>query len=134
MIKVGDRLPNATFTVMGEGGPQPKTTDDIFKGKKGKGEGIGRWRLRGLFTPGERTGPLQGLFAVHVAPLRENHRAQRVLRDAARTAELDAVNNVCVFYGLGRRSGLRHGLKRIRRFGRRRLLLGKQRVRSNQQG
>ena len=32
-IKVGDRLPNATFTVMTAEGPKPKTTDDIFKGK-----------------------------------------------------------------------------------------------------
>lgn len=28
----------------------------------------GRWRLRGLFTPGERTGPQQGLFAVPLEP------------------------------------------------------------------
>ena len=33
-IQVGDRLPSATFTVMTADGPAPKTTDDIFKGKK----------------------------------------------------------------------------------------------------
>ncbi|HLA21219.1 MAG TPA: hypothetical protein VJZ74_07150 [Pseudolabrys sp.] len=34
-IKVGDKLPNATFRVMTAEGPnKPKTTDDIFKGKK----------------------------------------------------------------------------------------------------
>ena len=33
-IKVGDRLPDATFRVMTEDGVQTKTTDDIFKGKK----------------------------------------------------------------------------------------------------
>ncbi|ACI94432.1 hybrid peroxiredoxin hyPrx5 [Afipia carboxidovorans OM5] len=33
-IKVGDRLPQAKFTVMTEEGPKAKTTDDIFKGKK----------------------------------------------------------------------------------------------------
>src|ERR1019366_8015173 len=32
-IKVGDRLPNATFRVMTAESPKPKTTDDIFKGK-----------------------------------------------------------------------------------------------------
>src|SRR5258708_1327736 len=32
-IKVGDRLPNATFRVMTPDGPKPKTTDEIFKGK-----------------------------------------------------------------------------------------------------
>jgi peroxiredoxin len=33
-IKVGDRLPEAKFRVMGPEGPAPKTTDEIFKGKK----------------------------------------------------------------------------------------------------
>ena len=46
MIKVGDRLPNATFTVMGENGPQPKSTDDIFKGKK-----VALFAVPGAFTP-----------------------------------------------------------------------------------
>jgi len=32
-IKVGDRLPEAKFRVMGPEGPAVKTTDDIFKGK-----------------------------------------------------------------------------------------------------
>jgi peroxiredoxin len=33
-IKVGDRLPESKFRVMTADGPQVKTTDDIFKGKK----------------------------------------------------------------------------------------------------
>src|SRR5690349_7247589 len=33
-IKVGDKLPNVTLRVMTAEGPQPKTTDDVFKGKK----------------------------------------------------------------------------------------------------
>jgi len=33
-IKVGDRLPEAKFRVMGPEGPAVKTTDDVFKGKK----------------------------------------------------------------------------------------------------
>ncbi|WP_420133444.1 peroxiredoxin [Rhodopseudomonas sp.] len=33
-IKVGDRLPEATFRVMTDDGVQTKTTDDVFKGKK----------------------------------------------------------------------------------------------------
>ena len=32
-IKVGDRVPNGTFTVMTADGPKPKTTDELFKGK-----------------------------------------------------------------------------------------------------
>ena len=33
-IKVGDKLPETKFRVMTAEGPQVKTTDDIFKGKK----------------------------------------------------------------------------------------------------
>ena len=45
-IKVGDRLPNATFRVMTTGGPRPKTTDDVFKGKK-----VALFAVPGAFTP-----------------------------------------------------------------------------------
>jgi glutaredoxin/glutathione-dependent peroxiredoxin len=46
MIQVGDHLPNATFTVMTPDGAKPKTTDDIFKGKK-----IVLFAVPGAFTP-----------------------------------------------------------------------------------
>jgi len=45
-IKVGDRLPEATFSVMTEDGPAQRTTDDIFKGKK-----VALFALPGAFTP-----------------------------------------------------------------------------------
>jgi peroxiredoxin len=45
-IKVGDRLPNATFTVMTAEGPKPKTTDEIFKGRK-----VVLFAVPGAFTP-----------------------------------------------------------------------------------
>ncbi len=45
-IKVGDRLPNATFRVMTGEGPKPKTTDEIFKGKK-----VALFAVPGAFTP-----------------------------------------------------------------------------------
>lgn len=45
-IKVGDRLPSATFTVMTSDGPKPKTTDEMFKGKK-----IVLFAVPGAFTP-----------------------------------------------------------------------------------
>ncbi len=45
-IKVGDRLPNATFTVMTAEGPKPRTTDEIFKGKK-----VVLFAVPGAFTP-----------------------------------------------------------------------------------
>jgi glutaredoxin/glutathione-dependent peroxiredoxin len=46
MIKVGDRLPNATFMTMTPDGPKPKTTDEIFKGKK-----VVLFAVPGAFTP-----------------------------------------------------------------------------------
>ena len=33
-IKVGDRLPQATFMTMTAEGPRPVSSDDIFKGAK----------------------------------------------------------------------------------------------------
>jgi glutaredoxin/glutathione-dependent peroxiredoxin len=45
-IKVGDRLPSATFRVMTGEGPKPKTTDEIFKGKK-----VALFAVPGAFTP-----------------------------------------------------------------------------------
>jgi peroxiredoxin len=45
-IKVGDRLPQATFTVMTADGPKAKSTDDVFKGKK-----IVLFAVPGAFTP-----------------------------------------------------------------------------------
>jgi len=46
MIKVGDKLPNATFTVMTGEGPKPATTEEIFAGKK-----VVLFGLPGAFTP-----------------------------------------------------------------------------------
>ena len=45
-IKAGDKLPNATFRVMTADGPKPKTTDEIFKGKK-----VALFGVPGAFTP-----------------------------------------------------------------------------------
>jgi len=45
-IKVGDRVPAATFMVMTAEGPKPKTSDEIFKGKK-----VVLFAIPGAFTP-----------------------------------------------------------------------------------
>ncbi len=45
-IKVGDKLPQATFRLMTADGPAPKTTDDLFKGKK-----VVLFAVPGAFTP-----------------------------------------------------------------------------------
>ena len=45
-IKVGDRVPNGTFTVMTAEGPKPKSSDELFKGKK-----VVLFAVPGAFTP-----------------------------------------------------------------------------------
>lgn len=45
-ISVGDRLPDAKFTVMTGSGPAPKTTSEIFGGKK-----VALFAVPGAFTP-----------------------------------------------------------------------------------
>ena len=45
-IKVGDKVPQATFTTWGEGGPAPITTDALFGGKT-----VALFAVPGAFTP-----------------------------------------------------------------------------------
>lgn len=45
-IKVGDRMPSATFMTMGKDGPQPLNSDELFKGKK-----VALFGVPGAFTP-----------------------------------------------------------------------------------
>ena len=45
-LKVGDKLPEATLHIMGEDGPKPLTTAELFAGKK-----VVLFALPGAFTP-----------------------------------------------------------------------------------
>jgi peroxiredoxin len=45
-IKVGDKLPDATFTTMTAEGPRPMTTAEVFSGKK-----VALFAVPGAFTP-----------------------------------------------------------------------------------
>ena len=45
-IKLGDKLPEATFTVMGPDGPKPVTTTEFFAGKK-----VALFAVPGAYTP-----------------------------------------------------------------------------------
>ena len=45
-IKVGDKLPEATFTVMTPEGPKPMTTAEVFGGKK-----VALFAVPGAYTP-----------------------------------------------------------------------------------
>lgn len=58
-IQVGDRVPNVTLYVMGEGGPRPVTTDELLSGKR-----VVLFALPGAFTPTCSASHLPG-FVVH---------------------------------------------------------------------
>ena len=45
-IKIGDSLPEVTFTTMGPDGPKPMTTAEVFKGKK-----VALFAVPGAYTP-----------------------------------------------------------------------------------
>ena len=45
-IKVGDQLPQATFTVMSSEGPKPMSSDELLKGKT-----VALFAVPGAFTP-----------------------------------------------------------------------------------
>jgi peroxiredoxin len=45
-IKVGDSMPKGQFTRMGANGPEPVSTDDLFRGKK-----VVLFSVPGAFTP-----------------------------------------------------------------------------------
>ena len=57
-IQVGDRLPSATFAVMGEDGPTAMTTEELFGGRK-----VVLFALPGAFTPTCSQAHLPGFVA-----------------------------------------------------------------------
>ncbi len=61
-ISVGDKLPEATFMVMTDDGPKPKTTDEIFAGRK-----VGLFAVPGAFTPGCHRTHMPGYVANEMA-------------------------------------------------------------------
>lgn len=63
-IKVGDRLPEARFTVMGADGPKPVSSSDLFKGKT-----VALFAVPGAFTPTCSEQHLPG-FLAHADALR----------------------------------------------------------------
>lgn len=90
-IKVGDRLPNATFTVItAEGQPTPKTTDEIFKGKK-----VVLFAVPGAFTPTCHKNHLPG-FVRH---------AEAIKAKGVDTIAVTGVNDVFVMDAWKKASG-----------------------------
>lgn len=64
-IQQGDRIPNATFKVMGKDGPEDLTTDEVFGGKK-----VVLFAVPGAFTPGCTVTHLPG-YVVNADAIRD---------------------------------------------------------------
>jgi peroxiredoxin len=79
-IKVGDRLPDATFRIMSPEGPKPVSTNDVFGGRK-----VVLFAVPGAFTPGCHRKHLPGYV--------ENIAALKAKADAV---AVTAVNDVFV--------------------------------------
>ena len=62
MIKVGDRLPEATFKVMTQDGPANRTTQEVFGGRK-----VVLFAVPGAFTPTCHRNHLPGYLENHDA-------------------------------------------------------------------
>ena len=57
-LSSGDNVPSCTLSVMGDSGPTPLTTDDLFNGKR-----VLLFALPGAFTPGCSMAHLPGYVA-----------------------------------------------------------------------
>ena len=89
-IKVGDRIPSASFTVMTAEGPKPKTTDEIFKGKK-----VVLFAVPGAFTPTCHKNHLPGFVA----------KADAIKAKGVDTIAVTGVNDVFVMDAWKKASG-----------------------------
>ena len=80
-IKVGDKLPNATFTTWGADGPKPITTEELFKGKT-----VALFAVPGAFTP--------TCSAKHLPGFKEN--AAELKKKGVETIACVSVNDIFV--------------------------------------
>jgi peroxiredoxin len=89
-IQVGDSLPQTTFRVMTPDGPKPKTTDDVFKGRK-----VVLVAVPGAFTPTCHRNHLPGYVA----------QADTIKAKGVDAIVVTAVNDVFVMDAWGKASG-----------------------------
>jgi peroxiredoxin len=90
-IKVGDKVPSATFMTFGPEGPRPLSSDELFLGKK-----VALFALPGAFTPTCSAKHLPG-FKAHAAELRAK---------GADTIACLSVNDVFVMKAWGENQGV----------------------------
>ena len=89
-IKVGDRIPDATFTVMTSDGPQTRTTDEFFKGRRVVLIGV-----PGAFTPTCHRNHLPGFVS----------KADEILGKGIDEIAVTGVNDVFVMDAWAKQSG-----------------------------
>ena len=88
-IKVGDKMPKGQFTRMGANGPEPLSTDDLFRGKK-----VVLFSVPGAFTPTCSVKHLPGFV----------HNADAIKAKGVDTIACMAVNDVFVMAAWGKAS------------------------------
>ncbi|GJE59079.1 peroxiredoxin [Methylobacterium trifolii] len=89
-IQVGDHLPQATFRVNGAEGPQARTTDDVFKGRRVVLVGV-----PGAFTPSCHRNHLPGFVA----------NREQILARGVDAIAVTSVNDVFVLDAWSKASG-----------------------------
>ncbi len=90
-IKVGDKLPQATFTVMGPDGPKPISSDELFSGKT-----VALFAVPGAFTP--------TCSAKHLPGFKQ--KAQELKAKGVDTIACVSVNDVFVMNAWGKDQGV----------------------------
>ena len=88
-LKVGDRLPEATFFVLGENGPEKRTTSEVFSGKK-----VVLFAVPGAYTPTCDQSHMPGFVS----------RVDELKAKGYDTVACTAVNDVFVFSQWGKDS------------------------------
>lgn len=89
-IQVGDHLPQVTFRVGGPDGPQARTTDDVFKGRRVVLVGV-----PGAFTPSCHRNHLPGFVA----------KRDEILARGVDAIAVTAVNDIFVLNAWQQQSG-----------------------------
>jgi peroxiredoxin len=92
-ISVGDKIPSGTLQTMGENGPTPISTDDIFAGKK-----VVLFAVPGAFTPGCSMTHLPG-YVVN---------ADKILAAGVDTIACVSVNDAFVMDAWGKAQNAEH--------------------------
>ena len=92
-LSVGDKIPTATLHIMGDEGPSPVSTDDLFSGKK-----VVLFAVPGAFTPGCSQDHLPG-YVVN---------ADKILAAGVDTIACVAVNDAFVMDAWGKAQNAEH--------------------------